>query len=160
MTKRYGTICGAARISDSWAGLNPGHRNGRVVVLADDTIELAAAPATDTISAAVLAWETLLDPYGSDFSFDDLGTGNTLSLGDQTYPNALCNAQDVATAAGTAKACKSVGIEKYFQPLWQMLGYADIDAARAVGPKCELLFTINGAAATGTLSWRFKGSPQ
>lgn len=160
MTKRYGSICGAARISDSWAGLNPAHRNGRVAVLVTDTIELAAAPAADTISAAVLAWDTILDPYGSDFSFDDLGTGNTLSLGDVTYPNALCNAQDVATAAGSAKACKSVDIANYFKPLWQMLGYADIDAARAVGKQCELLFTINSAAATGTLSWRFKGSPQ
>jgi len=160
MTKRYGTIAGAARQSDGWAGQNPAHYNGRIVTLVDDTIELAAAPAADTVSAAVLAWDTIIDPYGSDFSFDDLGTGNTLSLGDVTYPNALCNAQDVATAPGTAKALKTVDIANYFKPLWQILGYADIEAARAVGQRCELLFTINAAAATGTLTWRLKGSPQ
>lgn len=160
MTKRYGTIAGAARQSDGWAGQDPAHRNGRIATLADDTIEFAAAPAADTVSAAILRWDTILDPYGSDFSFDDLGTSCTLSLGDVTYPNALCNAQDVATAAGTAKACKSVDIASYFKPLWQVLGYADIDAAKAVGSRCELLFTVNTAAVTGTLSWRLKGSPQ
>lgn len=126
-------------------------------ILARDTIELAAA-ATDVVQAAIVPWETVLSPASKVF-FDDLGSGTTLSFGDINYPNALINAQDVATAAGNADAMKSVDIANYFKPLWQQLGYASLAAAKLIGPQCELLFRINTAAAAGTLSWQLIGHP-
>lgn len=156
MAKFYGALVGtllrATPPSVSPAGLG----NSPDIIIMRDKIEAAAA-ATDQIQIAKVPWETILDPFGSDFSFDDLGTGTTLSAGDVTYPNALCNATDVATAAGTAKLMKSVDINNYYKPLWETLGYASLAAAKLIGAQCELLFTVNTAAAAGTLVWQVKG---
>lgn len=157
MTKRYGSLVGAPKQLVPPRQTQSVHENGTDHIIVRDTIELAAAPAADTVQLAVVPWETVIDPYQSDFSFDDLGVGVTFSIGDVTNPTALCNAQDVAAAAGTAKVCKSLDIANYFKPLWAALGYASLAAAKAVGAQCELLGTIGAAAATGTLSWQIKG---
>ncbi|MBI1684459.1 hypothetical protein [Caulobacter hibisci] len=155
MAKFYGSLVGTPKQSVRPIPTSHQHENGTDHVLVRDTIELAAA-ANDTVQLAVLGWETVLAPTGT-FWFDDLGTGCTISVGDVTYPNALCNAQDVATAAGSALLLKSVDIANYFKPLWQQLGYASLAAARLVGAKCELLFKVNTAAAAGTLTWQLHG---
>jgi hypothetical protein len=156
MAKQYGSLVGtllrATPPSVSPAGL----ANSPDIIIMRDKCEVAAS-ATDQVQLAKVPWETVVDPFGSDFSFDDLGTGTTLSVGDVTYPNALCNAQDVATAAGTAKICKSVDINNYYKPLWEMLGYATLAAAKLIGAQCELIFTVNTAAGAGTLTWQLKG---
>lgn len=156
MAKYYGSLVGSLLSAVQSTPLIPTTlKNGQDQILIRDTIELNAV-ANDTVQLAVLSWETVLSPSGL-FYFDDLGTGCTISVGDITYPNALCNAQDVATAAGSALIMKSVDIANYFKPLWQQLGYASLAAAKAVGEKCELLFKVNSAAAAGTLTWQLFG---
>lgn len=155
MAKFYGSLVGTPKQATPPRQTSHAHENGTDHVIVRDTIELAAA-ANDTVQLAVLPWETVIAP-SSTFYFDDLGAGCTLSIGDATYPNALCNAQDVATAAGSALVMKSVDIANYFKPLWQQLGYASLTAAKAVGPFCELLAKVNSAAAAGTLTWSIHG---
>lgn len=155
MAKFYGSLVGTPKQATPPRQTSHSHENGSDHVIVRDTIELAAA-ANDTVQLTIVPWETVLSP-NSTFWFDDLGTGCTLSIGDVTYPNALCNAQDVAAAAGSALVMKSVDIANYFKPLWAQLGYASLAAAKAVGPFCELLAKVNSAAAAGTLTWQITG---
>ena len=155
MAKFYGSLVGTPKQATPPRQTSHTHENGSDHIIVRDTIELAAA-ANDTVQLAIVPWETVLSP-NSTFWFDDLGTGNTVSIGDVTYPNALCNAQDTSTAAGSALVMKSVDIANYFKPLWQQLGYASLTAAKAVGPFCELLAKVNSAAAAGTLTWQITG---
>ena len=117
-----------------------------------DRIELAAAPANDTISLGVFPSNTVLDPDGCMAWFDDLGTGVTMDVGDADNPDALVDGQDVAAAAGSFSLLKTVDLADHFKPLWQMLGHATDP-----GGNIELVATILGAAATGTFIWQFKG---
>lgn len=158
MAKFYGSLVGTPKRATPPALVPYVLENSSDKVLVRDTIELAAA-AADQVQLVKLPWETVLSP-NSTFYFDDLGTGCTLSIGDVTYPNALCNAQDVAAAAGSALVMKSVDIANYFKPLWQMLGYASLAAAQAVGSQCELIATVNSQAAAGTLTWQIVGNPR
>lgn len=156
MAKYFGALVGAIINSvQSTPLISTALKGGIDKLIIRDTIELNTV-ANDTVRLAVLDWDTVLSP-GGQFYFDDLGTGCTLSVGDITYPNALCNAQDVATAAGSALIMKSVDIANYFKPLWQVLGYPTLAAARLVGLQCELLFKVNTAAAAGTLTWQLHG---
>lgn len=156
MATFYGSLVGTPKRATPASPIPSFLENSTDSILVRDTIELAAA-ATDLVQAAKLPWETVLGAAGTVY-FDDLGASTTLSLGDITYPNALINAQDVATAAGSCSALKSVDVANYFKPLWQMLGYASLTAAQAIGAQCELLFKINTAAATGTLTWQLSGA--
>lgn len=157
MAKFFGSLVGSVILAAQSVPLvGAALRGGTDQVLIRDTIELSAA-AADTVSLGSFDWDTVINPLNSTFWFDDLGTGNTVSIGDITYPNALCNAQDTATAAGSALVLKSVDIANYFKPLWAQLGYASLAAARAVGARCELLAKVNSAAAAGTLTWQIVG---
>lgn len=157
MAKFFGSLIGSIiSAAQSVPLVSVAYAGGEDRVLARDTIELAAA-AADTVSLGNFDWETILNPVTSVFWFDDLGTGNTVSVGDIGFPNALCNAQDTSTAAGSALIMKSVDIANYWKPLWQVLGYASLAAAKAVGKQCELLAKVNSAAATNTLTWQICG---
>jgi hypothetical protein len=156
MTKRYGSLVGAVKQLTPTRPVDMAYENTRDMILCRDTILLAAAPANDTIQLAIVGWETILAP-GSMIWFDALGAATTLSVGDITYPTALVNAQDTHTAAGNVNASKNLTIDKYFQPLWQALGYADLKTAQAVGAQCELLGKIGGGAATGNVTWNLSG---
>lgn len=157
MAKFFGSIVGAVLSAvQSTPLVSIAHRRGTDQVIIRDTIELAAA-AADQVSLCIVDWETVINPLQSTFWFDDLGTGNTVSIGHASFPNALCNAQDTSTAAGSALIMKSVDIANYFKPLWQQLGFATLAAARAVSKQCELIATINSAAATATLTWQIVG---
>lgn len=158
MAKQYGSLVGAVILAaaEKPAAVSPALKDGTDRVLRRDTVEVAAA-AADQVHLATVDWDVVLNPNTSMFHFDDLGTGCTLSVGDAAHPNALCNAQDVATAAGSASLLKSVNIDSYYKPLWAQLGYATLAAAKAVADRCDLIFTVNTAAAAGTLSWQLVG---
>ncbi|MBX9707223.1 MAG: hypothetical protein K2X61_04735 [Caulobacteraceae bacterium] len=115
----------------------------------------------DAVSLGKFDWDTILDPALSIVEFTDFGTSVTLDIGDVTYPTALCVDLDIATAAGTANPLRSVSIADRRKPLWSMLGYASLAAAKAVGARCELLASFKDAnPASGTLGWTLYGSAQ
>lgn len=157
MTKRYGSLVGAVKQLVPMQPVDSAFENTKDKVLVRDLITLAAAPAADTIQLGVFGWETMFDPLESALYFDSLGANTTISIGDATAPTALVNAQDTHTAAGSVTPFKPASLANWYQPLWQALGYASLAAARLVGNKCELLLTINTAAATGNLAWQFRG---
>jgi hypothetical protein len=160
MAKFYGSLVGAVLQLTPPRQVDMAYANTKDQILVRDTIEVNAIAANDVVQLAVVGWETVIDPSGSDFWFDDLGTGGTVSVGDITYPNALANAVNTDSAAGSSKVCVSVDIANYFKPLWAMLGYATLAAAQAVGAQCELLLKRNTAAVTGicTISWQIRGN--
>lgn len=159
MPKFIGSYATAAAATS--AGLvDQGRAGGRVCRLAHDFVTADAAQ-NDTIQLGYFDWDTLLDPELSVVEFTDLGTSVTMDIGDVTYPDALCAAQDVATAAGTCNPLKSVTIANRRKPLWEMLGYASLAAAKLIGARCELLATLEGAnPASGTVGWTIYGSPR
>lgn len=157
MTTKFGSLVGAVKQLALMRPVDAAFENSKDVVLVRDTYELSTLTATSVIQAAVLGWETVLNP-SSKFWFDDLGTGGTVSLGDVTYPNALASSVNTDSAAGSSDALAAVDIANYFQPLWQMLGYASLAAAKLIGNQCELLFTRNTASGSGTLTWQLIGS--
>jgi hypothetical protein len=130
MVKRYGSLVGAVKQTVPVQLVDQAYERIGQEVLVRDTITLAAAAIGDTFQCAVLGWETVLDPFDCYTSNAALGATTTLSLGDVTFPTALDNA--VATnAAAQKQACSAVGIGNYGQPLWQLLGYASLAAAKA-----------------------------
>lgn len=158
MTTYYGALVGTPKNNVPPSAIPSTYENGRNQVLVRDRYEAAGIAAGSLIEIARnLPWETVIDPYLSDFSFDDMGAAQTLSIGDATFPTALCNAQDTGTAAGTAKVMRSVDIANYFKPLWQVLGHASLAAAKLVAPACTLIGTTATNAATGTLVWQIHG---
>lgn len=157
MANQFGSLVGAIISAvQSTPLVSIALKGGGDQVLIRDTCEVAAS-AADTVTLGKFDWETIINPGASMFWFDDLGTGNTVSVGDASFPNALCNAQDTATAAGSALILKSVDIANYFKPLWQQLGHATLAAAKLTGAQCTLLAKVNAAAAAGTLTWQILG---
>lgn len=160
MAKQYGSLVGTIKQTAPFQPVDNAYENGKITRLCFDTVELSAN-AADTVQLAILGWETVLDCYGSIYSCDDLGTGGTISIGDVTYPTALASAINTDSAAlANQKICAAVDIANYGQPLWQMLGYATLAAAKLIGAKCELLLTRNTAAGAGTITWDIKGVPR
>lgn len=159
MTKRYGSLVGAVIQGFPRQNVDMALKDTVDKIMVRDTVLLAAAPIADVISLGFFGWESVLDPLYCDLAFDALGAGSTLSIGDVTFPAALA-AATATNAAGALKPLKTITIANYFQPLWQLLGYASLAAAQAIGTKCELLATIAGGAATGNVTWQFRGSPR
>lgn len=156
MTKRFGSLVGAVKQLAPMRPVDAAFENATDHVLVRDTILLAAAPINDTIQIGIFGWESVISPGGLVY-FDNLGAATALSVGDVTFPTALVNAQDTHTAAGSVNITKAITIDKFFQPLWQLLGYADLPTAKAVGQQCELLAKITGGAATGNVTWTIGG---
>ncbi len=156
MAKQFGSLVGTPRQANHLVGM--GYEKCTDHIIVRDKVLLAAA-AADTVQCCLVGWESILSP-GSKFWFDDLGTGGTVSLGDVTYPNALANAVNTDSAAGSSDALAAVAPANYFKPLWQMLGYATLAAAQAVGAQCEMLFTRNTAAGAGNMAWQITGQPR
>ncbi len=154
MTMRYGSLVGIAYSGASAVALatSSAHEKGTDHILIRDRVELAAAPANDTIWLGKFPSNTVLDPDGCIAWFDDLGVGITMDVGDSSIVDGLTDGQDVAAAAGSFNLMKTVDIADYFKPLWQQLGYA-----ADPGGFITLYATILGAAATGTFSWQMKG---
>ena len=156
MTKRYGSLVGTPKQAAPVVLVDQAFERNSLEILVRDTITLAAAPIADTIQVAVLGWESVLDPYECFISNAALGASTTLSLGDVTYPAAL-DAAYSTVAAAQKQVLSAVTIGNYGQPLWSLLGYASLAAAKLVGAQCELLLTIAGGAATGVVTWRLAG---
>ena len=159
MTKHLGTFVGTPRASSPLTPVdNAYERNHDEVIVRDIYTNASATTFTDTIQAAVLGWDSVLDWDGSKVHWTaGGGSTTTLSLGDVTFPNGLDNAVDTH-AAGSASLGSAVTVPNYGLPLWQALGYATLAAAKAVGRQCELLFTVNTANfAAGTIYWKLVG---
>lgn len=154
----YGALIGTPKNTVPATSIPATYENGKDQILARDRYEAAALAVADKIELVRnLPWETVLDPDECRIWFDDLGAAQTLTIGDTTYPAALAAAIDTGTAAGSANMMVSVDIANYFKPLWQVLGHANLAAARAVSGACSLYATVAGNAATGTLAWQMKG---
>lgn len=156
MTKRFGSLVGAILQLAQPRPVDTAYKDTKDLILVRDTILLAAAAIADTVQLGIFGWETVLNPGGMIW-FDNLGANSTFSVGDITTFNALVNAQDSHTAAGNVNITKNITIDKFFQPLWQLLGYADLPTAQKVGAQCELLLKIAGGAATGNITWNLSG---
>jgi len=154
MAKLYGELVGVAYsgASATVQATSSAHEKGTDHILIRDRIELAAAAINDTISLGKFGSNAMLDPLGCQIYFDDLGTSVTMNVGIATDDDALVATQDVASAAGNFSLFKSVDIANWFKPLWQVVGLS-----ADPGGQIELLATVKGAAATGTVVWSFKG---
>lgn len=153
MAKLYGVLVGAiyAAAGISSKATSSAHENGTDHILRRDRIELSAAPVNDTISLLIAPSNTMLDPRESYIHHDALGASVTLSVGVATDDDALAPAT-AASSAGSFSLVKSVDIADWYKPLWQIAGLA-----KDPGGNIELLATIKGAAATGTVVWSIKG---
>jgi hypothetical protein len=158
MAEHYGTFVGTPKQSSPINPVDNAYERIADQILVRDVYTNAGATAqNDTIQCAVLGWETIIDPDGSKVHFTAGGAGCTLSLGDATHATALDNAVDIH-AAGSANLLSAITVPNYYLPLWQLLGYASLAAAKAVAKQCELLFTIGGANfAAGTITWKLVG---
>lgn len=157
MTIRYGSLVGALKQLVPPTSVPATRENGTDHVIIRDTVELAAAPIADAIEVChQLPWETVLSPTGCTLFFDALGASTTLSIGDATHPAALAVATSTV-AAGSLNMLKTVDIADYYKPLWQLLGWGSLALAKASAPSCQLLATIAGGAATGTVTWAMFG---
>ena len=157
MAKIFGLLVGLAYAGAAAAKTTSHfHEKGTDAVLRRDRVELTGAAGNgavgDTISLGVFGSNAYIDPLAAVCHFDDLGTGITVDVGYSGDTDALVANQDVAAAAGNFSLFKGVDIANWFKPLWQVLGLA-----ADPGGKIELLMTIKGAAATGTVVWSIKG---
>lgn len=157
MAKQYGSLVGAVHQLSPFRPADMGFEHVHDEILVRDTVELAAA-AADTVQLCVLGWESVLNPSGCVFWCDDLGAGGTISIGDVTYPAAMALTVNTDTAAlGSTSMMSAIDIANYFKPVWQMLGYATLAAAKLIGNQAEILLTRNAAAGAGTISWQMTG---
>ena len=155
MAKFYGIYVGTPKQTAPMQPVDHAYERIEEQVIVRDVITLAAA-INDTVQAAVVGWETILDP-GSKFYNAAAGAGSLVNFGDVTYPTAL-DAAVAISGAGSANLLSAVTPGNLFKPLWQMLGYADLPTALAIGPQCELLFKITGGAAAGAFAWKLTGA--
>jgi hypothetical protein len=166
MARFIGAILGAAHIANSGAVgsyIDPYFCNGRVARILSDFWTGDAAQ-NDIISLGYVDWTTRFDAL-STIDFDDLGTSVTMDVGVANDPDCLIDGQDVATAAGSVALLKSVALANRRKALWELAGYASLqaarDATRADGSKAELIATLLGAnPVSGGIGWSIYGSPQ
>lgn len=166
MTRFIGAVLGAAHATTNGAAgslVDPFFNNGRVSRMLSDFWTGDAAQ-DDYISLGYVDWSTRFDAH-SVIDFDDMGTSITLDVGVALDPDCLIAAQDVATAAGSVSLLKSVAIANRRKPLWQLAGYASLQAAKdatiADGARAELIATLKGGnPGAGTIAWSVYGSPQ
>lgn len=158
MAKHLGAFVGTPRASAPLTPVDAAYERVMDETIVRDIWTNAAATAqNDTIQAAVVGWDTVIDWDNSVVHFTAGGAGCTLSLGDATHPTALDNAVAI-NAAGKANLGSAVTVPNSYLPLWQQLGYASLAAAKAVALQCELLFTIGGAVfAAGSIAFQLQG---
>lgn len=159
MATYYGVLVGTPKNTVPPTQVPNVYENGRQQIIARDRITLAAAAIADLVELARnVPWETVLDPHQCVFSNAALGASTTISIGDGgTYPAALMAATSTVSAAKGVDAMSAVTIGNHFKPLWALIGYASLAAAKAVTPACTLYAKIGGGAATGLLTWQIMG---
>ena len=157
----YGALVGTPKQASPMTPVDSAYERSFDEVIVRDTFVCNATPQNDLIEAVQnLGWESVLSPSGCKAYWGALGTSVTFSLGDVTYPAGLDSAVAAATA-GSATLLSAIAIANYYKPLWQLLGYASLAAAQAVGKQCTLFFTIGGAATAGSnqsFTWELKGA--
>jgi hypothetical protein len=156
--KLYGSLVGAVRQSVPPRPVDKAFADGTDALIVRDKIVLTAVTVGTPISLGLVGWDAIIEPVTSVTTYGALGAGVTFSLGDVTFPNALANGVPASSAGNTGIV--SASWPNIYVPLWQQLGYASLAAAQAVGPKCELLMTIGGAAASGPVAWVIQGAPR
>jgi hypothetical protein len=160
MTKFFGSLVGTPKQANRPVNVPSNLERGTDHILNRDTVTLAAAAINDTVQLAILPWETQIDPIGSDLYFAALGAGTFLQVGDITFPLAL-TAATATNAAGSVKIGAALAIGNYFgKPLWQVLGYATLAAAKLIGTQAELLIKLTGGVGTGAVTWQLRGRQQ
>jgi hypothetical protein len=144
---------GAARLGNHPA-IPLALRGGSDQVFVRDTIELATAFAqNDRVFLGAIPSDAIINPLTSTVWFDDLGASITMDIGSTAAENALCAAQDVATAAGSCSVVRSLDVANYWRPLWQNLGLsADPGGTIDLWAKLE-----GGDPGTGTMTWQIAG---
>lgn len=160
-TEHYGALAPVRVAGARHASAPQGLVNGDLKVLWQDRQQLASGVEINSkLYLADLDWDAILDPDLSKIHFDDAGTGQSFDIGDANDPDALVDGQDIATAAGSCSLMKTVGIEKYGDPLWKLLGYATRKAALATGPRARIYLTVLGAnlGAATDFAWKFVGA--
>jgi hypothetical protein len=137
-------------------GVSSLYKDGTDRVLVRDQVVTAGNVIGDLVSLGTFRPTAYLDPFLSSFSYDALGTGVTLNIGDAAHPVAMRVAFPAATAdqtlimiVPTMPAALMVAA-----PLWQRLGYA-----APPGAPIELLAFIAGANPVNgaRLSWQIFG---
>jgi hypothetical protein len=156
MAKFYGSLVGTPQQSVPLRQVDKAFANGLNAMMVRDRITLAAAPSGSVVSLAVVGWDAVIDPWAFNIYHGAMGAGVLGTLGDVTYPSALMGTTDFSTQSGV-----QAGLQGFpnapMLPVWQSLGYPDLATARLVGPKCELLLTLSGGAATGVILWSIQG---
>lgn len=163
MAKIYGIYVGTPKQASPFTPVDDCYERSYDEIIVRDTIVLNTTVNGTIIQAARdVGWDTVLDP-GCKFYNDALGAAVTLSFGVAGFTTALDNAVDVhlATAIGGVGLLSAISFGNYYQPLWQMVGYASLAAAQLVSPQAELIFTLGGAntaAANRSLTWKLIGA--
>lgn len=164
-------------VTDNYGVFNPKRQEGAEHVLADSgyhcfPIMVATQDRCQIASGSEVGSKVYLAPVSWDFipirelstvNFDDAGTSVTLDFGDANDPNALIAGQDIAAAAGSCSAIKTIDIAAEGDPLWKLLGYATRDAAVLANNGLQtaaLYFTVTGATtgAACDLAWKLVGT--
>jgi hypothetical protein len=156
MADVVGDVVGAALASVPPELVSRSLKGGTDHVLMRDRAELAASFAqNDRVSLGKIRSDAIINPVASVIWFDDFGTSVTMDVGTTASENALVAAQDVAAAAGSCLLFKSVNIDKYFKPLWEVLGLTSDP-----GEPIELFAKFEGGNPdAGSLSWQIIGTP-
>jgi hypothetical protein len=134
MATVYGVNRTLANTADSINRIGKG-KSGAAVYVESDSYECST-----TAAATVIALGNTL-PVGAviqmiQFSFDDLGTGNTVDIGTLYNDDQFASAIDTATAAGASNTILVDGAQ-------YVVGTAALDD--------QITLTVNSAAATGTV---------
>ena len=164
-------------VTDNYGVFNPKRQAGAAHVLADSgyhcfPIMVATQDRCQIASGSEVGSKVYLAPVSWDFipirelstvSFDDAGTSVVLDFGDASNDDVLIDGQDIAAAAGSCSAMKTIGIEQDGDPLWRLLGYATRDAAVLANnglQTASLFFTVKGATtgAACDLVWKLVGT--
>jgi len=164
-------------VVDVYGTFNPKRQAGAQHVLADSgyhrfDVMVATQDRCQIPSGAEVGSKVYLAPVSWDFipirelstvNFDDAGTSVTLNFGDANDVDALIALQDIAAAAGSCSAIKTIDISREGDPLWKLLGYASRDAAVTANAGLQtasLFFTIAGATtgAACDLAWKLVGT--
>ena len=164
-------------VTETYGVFNPKRQAGAPHVLADsgyhsfemklatmDRCQIASGSEVNSkVHLAPVSWDFIPNRELSVVNFDDAGTSVTLDFGDANDPDALIAGQDIAAAAGSCSAIKTIDISRDGDPLWKLLGYATRDAAVAANnglQTASLYFTIKGAttAAACDLVWKLVGT--
>lgn len=158
MAEHYGTFVGTPKQTSPMVPVEAAYERVMDETIVRDLFTNAGATAqNDTLQAAIVGWDTILDPDECKAHWTAGGAGCTLSFGVAGHTTSLDNAVDIH-AAGSANLLSAVTLPNYFLPLWQLCGYATLAAAKAVSAQAELIFTIGGAVfAAGTIAWRLRG---